>query len=34
MNQNAAPDYVQAARPIRIIGHCHPDTDAICSAIA
>ncbi len=34
MDQNAAPDYVQAARPIRIIGHCHPDTDAICSAIA
>lgn len=34
MNQNAAADYVRADHPIKVIGHCHPDTDAICSAIA
>ena len=27
-------DQFRPSRPIKVIGHCHPDTDAVCSAIA
>lgn len=34
MYHNAVPDNAPSVHPIKVIGHCHPDTDAICSAIA